>query len=156
MFQLSIKQYRPLFKALLTPFIFELCGIIPLILVTIGLVSISAGVTLRNALVNQYFYIFYFFAAAFFGYSIYLYLKEKSSCNISGLKSSQKIITITFVVLTAFESMLLYIIQLLEKYLYGQSQTNMKDFLGVAIVWWGIFALFLLFLRVSGRKNGRS
>ncbi len=148
MLQSQIKQFQPLLKALLTPLVFELCGIIPLILVSLGLIGVSAGVALRNALVYQYSYIFYILAAVFFGYSIYLYLKTNNSCNISGLKRNQKLIIFVFGVLTILEGILLFALQLVEKLIYGQSQTNIKDLLGVLISWWGIFALFLLLLRL--------
>lgn len=151
-----MKQYKPLLKTLLTPFLFELCGIIPIILVSLGLVSVSTGVALRNELVYQYFYIFYLLAAAFFGYSIYLYLKTNNSCNISGLKRNQKPIIFVLVVLTIFEGVLLFALQLIEKLTYGQSQTYIKDFLGVAVSWWVIFLLFLFVVRVKGKKYDRS
>lgn len=143
-----IKQYKPLLKTLLTPLLFELCGIIPLVLVSLGLMSISAGVGLRNILVGQYFFLFYILAGVFFSYSIYLYLKAKGSCSISGLKQHQKLIISIFVILTLFEGVLLFGLQTVEKYIYGQSQTYVTDFFGVTLSWWAIFALFLLFLRL--------
>lgn len=151
-----MKQYKPLLKTLLTPFLFELCGIIPLVLVSLGLVSISAGVGLRNILVGQYFFLFYILAGAFFAYSIYLYLKSKGSCNMSGLKQNLKLISLILVILTLFEGVVLIVLQLVEKRVYGQSQTFIKDFLGVAVSWWVIFLLFLFVVRVKGKNYGRS
>lgn len=151
-----IKQYKPLLKTLLTPLLFELCGIIPLVLVSLGLVSISAGVGLRNMLVGQYSYLFYILAGVFFGYSIYSYLKEKDSCSISGLKQNQKLIIFIFLILTLFEGVVLIVLQLIEKNIYGQSQTLIKDFLGVAVSWWVIFLFFLFVVRVKGKNYGRS
>lgn len=151
-----MKQYKHLLKTLLTPFLFELCGIIPLVLVSLGLVSVSAGIGLRNILVGQYFFLFYILAGAFFAYSIYLYLKSKGSCNMSGLKQNLKLVSLILVILTLFEGVMLIVLQLVEKRVYGQPQTLIKDFLGVAVSWWVIFALFLLFLRVKEGDNGKS
>lgn len=151
-----MKQYKPLVKTLLTPLIFELCGIIPLGLVALGLVSVSTGIGLRNILVGQYFFLFYILAGAFFAYSIYLYLKSKGSCNMSGLKQNIRLISLIFVILILFEGVLLIALQLIEKRVYGQPQTLIKDFLGVAVSWWVIFLLFLFVLGVKGKNDGRN
>lgn len=132
------KGKRHLIRAVFTPILFELCGIIPLLLVSFGLLNVSAGIALRNILVFKYGFIFYIIATAFFIYSVYLFLKERRACNVSGLKKHKQPIIVAFLVLSIFEGVILFLIQIAESMIYRRSLTYFTDFF--------VFAPFLLFI----------
>lgn len=130
---------KPLFRAVFAPVLFEMCGIIPLILVIFGVLNISAGVSLRNTLVYQYSTIFFIIAAGFFIYSVYLFLKQRDACSLSGLKKYNRPIIFSFIILSLLEALILLVLQLVEGYVYGKPATKLLDFITL-----GPFLLFAL------------
>ncbi len=141
------QKFSPLLKAALAPVLFEMCGIIPLILVLFGIINISAGVTLRNILVFQYGPIFFVIAALFFMFGVYTYLKQKGSCNLSGVKKHQKLIILSFLILSGLEAMLLLLLQISEKIVYGVSLSYFHEFFGFAIFLAAVLILFIISVR---------
>ncbi len=140
---------NPLFRTIITPLLFEMCGIIPLLLVAFGFINVSAGVALRNTLVYQYSFIFFILAASFFVYSTYVFLKSRNACNISGLKQHQKPIIVSFIALIAFEALILFLIQIIERIVYGKSLTYFADFVTIGPFLIGVLVVFILFLKLK-------
>lgn len=139
-----IKKYRshPLIRAALAPILFEMCGIVPLALVVFGVISISAGMTLRNTLVFQYGPIFFIIAAIFFIFGVYTYLKQKGSCSLAGVKKQQRFIVLSFLLLSLLEAAMLLFLQITEKLVYGVSLSYFYEFFGFAIFLAAVLALF--------------
>ena len=140
-----VKKYRthPLLRAALAPVLFEMCGIIPLILVLFGIINISAGITLRNTLVFQYGPIFFAIAAIFFGFGVYTYLKQKGSCTLAGVKKHQRFIVLSFVLLSVLEAVMLLALQITESMVYGISLSYFYEFFGFAIFLIAVLVLFI-------------
>lgn len=128
----TIKNNLPL-RAVLAPVIFEMCGIIPIVLVSLGILNIGAGVALRNTLVYQYSPVFFIISAVFFVYSIYVYLKKQNSCNLVGLRKHRFPIIKAIIFLTVLEGLILALLPFLEAKVYGKSQTLFSDFLTIGL-----------------------
>lgn len=71
-----------------------LCCIGPVIIVLLGLGSISTALT-----IGRYSWLFTAFALIFFGAAAYLHLKKKDSCSADGLKQNWKTIVVSFALL---------------------------------------------------------
>lgn len=140
-------KLHPLIRASLAPLLFEMCGIIPLILVLLGIINISAGISLRNTLVYQYGPIFFVIAAIFFGFGVYSYLKQKNSCNLSGIRKYQKFIAFSFLLLSAVEAVMLLFLQITEKIIYGVSLSYFYEFFGFAVFLAAVLTLFIVTVR---------
>ena len=145
--------FHPLVKTLLAPLLFELCGIIPLLLVVFGVINISVGIKLRNALVNQYGFVFFIIATLFFAYALYVFLRQKNSCNLLGLRQNRKEIIFFFTLLIAAEALLLFLIQVGERVAYGTSLTHVSDFLPIGIFLIATLALFVVLTEVGKPMN---
>ena len=127
----STTKNNHLLRTLIAPILFELCGIIPILLVVFGVINIGAGVALRNTLVYQYSFVFFILAAGFFSYSIYVYLREKNLYSLAGLKEHRSPIIKSLIFLTVFEALILALLQFSESRIYGKSQTLFSDFVTI-------------------------
>lgn len=145
------KQYKHkhLLRAILAPFVFELCGVFPLILVSLGFLGVNAGIALRTMLVYKYGTIFLIIAAYFFFYSIYQYLRQQNSCNLEGVKKNYSSILIALLILSALEAFLLFILEKTETLIYGHPETKFNDFSTIFPVLLLIIVSFLVFILIS-------
>ena len=147
------KKDFPFLRSILTPVLFELCGTIPLLLVALGLMSISSGVALRNVLIYQYTFVFFIVAAGLFTLSIYAFLKQRNACSVSGLRQYRKpIISALFLLLFA-EALVLFIIEIAEQYVYNEP-LNMIGFVNILSTS-AIIVVLLLFLFFKHNRIGR-
>ncbi len=138
---------HPLLRAALAPILFEMCGIIPLVLVLFGIINISAGITLRNTLVFQYGPIFFIIATVFFVFGVYTYLKQKGSCTLAGVKKHKKSIILAFLFLSVLEAVMLLFLQITENLVYGLSLSYFYEFFGFAIFLAAVLVLFIISVR---------
>ena len=84
-------------------FIASLCCVGPIILVLLGVGSVSTALSL-----GKFTWLFTTIALLFFGVAIFLYLKKKKCCNIKGIKQQWKIMLVSFLVLVIFLIILKY------------------------------------------------
>ena len=149
----STTKNNHLLRTLIAPILFELCGIIPILLVVFGVINIGAGVALRNTLVYQYSFVFFILAAGFFSYSIYVYLREKISCSLVGLKEHRSPIIKSLIFLTVFEALILALLQFSESRIYGKSQTLFSDFVTIGPFLVALIVIFVVLTKFI--KNER-
>ena len=142
---------RHLIKAVFAPVLFEMCGIIPLVLVALGFLSAGTGIALRNTLVYQYTIVFFVLAFGFFIYSVYSYLKEQNSCNITGLSKHRLPITYSMIILIIIEAVLLVMLQVTEGMVYGQSQIQILDFAGIGAFLVTSLSLFFIATKIINK-----
>ena len=80
-----------------------LCCISPIILVLLGLSSVTAAIALGNNLFANYKFYFIGASLLFLFIAIYFYLKKKNQCSLSGVrKNVNQIIIIVFVAILVY------------------------------------------------------
>jgi mercuric ion transport protein len=84
-------------------FISSLCCIGPVIIVALGLGSVSTALSF-----GKYSNFFLSLAVLFFAIALIFYLKKKKSCSARDIKKNWKIICMAFIVLTVFLVILKY------------------------------------------------
>ncbi len=92
----------------------SLCCLGPLVIVALGLGSVSAALSL-----GKYSWLFTIIALLFYGSAVALYLKKDNCCNASGVRQNWRIILASFIGLALFLFLLKYkIAPVLAKFVY--------------------------------------
>ena len=80
-----------------------LCCISPVILVLLGLSSVTAAIALGNNLFSNYKFYFIGVSVLFLIIAIFFYLKKKNQCSLSGVrKNINQIIVIVFIAILVY------------------------------------------------------
>ncbi len=72
-----------------------LCCVGPVIIVLLGLGSVSLALS-----IGKYTWLFISFALLFFCAAVIIYLRKKSCCSIDGIKKNYKVILLSFILLS--------------------------------------------------------
>ncbi|RME52641.1 hypothetical protein D6783_04140 [Candidatus Woesearchaeota archaeon] len=80
-----------------------LCCVGPVVIVLLGLGSVSTALT-----IGRYSWLFTGLALLFFGLAVVLYLRKKNSCSAKGVRQNWKLVAASFVLLVVLLFVLKY------------------------------------------------
>ena len=97
----KVSGFSPLRLGILSGLLGISCCVTPVVLVLLGLSSVSAAISLGNTLYYDYGWYFRGAALLLAGIGVYIHLKKRNACSLQGAKSNRKTIAVVFVSMVA-------------------------------------------------------